>query len=112
MGLFRNGSKRTNSAQKDALLKPITLRVGADMAMRLTFDALNTFGFDAIKDRSEFHEIYAKKGLIEYTISFIEDFGKTHLTILAFSEKAPLKIKKNLKELMAFLHDKLETYIE
>lgn len=112
MGLFRNGSKRTNSAQKDALLKPITLRLGADMALRKTFDVIQEFGFDVIRNRSDFHEIYTKKGEIEYTLSFIEDFGKTHLTILAFSEKKPLKIKKSLKELMAFLRNKLETYIE
>ena len=112
MGLFRNGSKRTNSQQKDALLRPITLRIGADMALKTTFDVLQEFGFDTIRDRPDYHEIYAVKGTIEYTISFIEDFGKTHLSILAFSEKTPLKIKKNLKSLMSFLRDKLEMYIE
>ena len=112
MGLFRNGSKRTNSQQKDAALRPITLRVGADMALKMTFDVLQGYEFDVLKNRTDFHEIYAQKGTIEYTFSFIEDFGKTHLTILAFSERTPLKIKKNLKELMLFLHDKLENYIE
>ncbi|MBR0295104.1 MAG: hypothetical protein IJQ67_04285 [Bacilli bacterium] len=112
MGLFRNGSKRTNSQQKDALLKPITLRLGADMALKTTFDTLPGFCFDIVRDRPDYHEIYAVKGTIEYTFSFIEDFGKTHLSILAFSEKTPLKIKKNLKELMMFLRDKLEMYIE
>ena len=112
MGLFRNGSNRTNSGQKDDLLKPITLRMGADMALKMTLESLKEFGFEVITERLDYHEIYCKKGTIEYTLSFIDDLGKTHLTVLAFSEKTPLKIKKNLKELMAFIRNKLESYIE
>ena len=112
MGLFRNGSNRTNSAQKDELLRPITLRLGSEMALKTTLGVLKEYGFDDIRERSDFHEIYCVKGTIEYTVSFIEDFGKTHLTILAFSERTPLKIKKNLKDLMGFLRNKLENYVE
>ena len=112
MGLFRNGSNRTNSTQKDEMLRPITLRIGAEMALKTTLNALKDYGFDIVRERPDFHEIYCVKGTIEYTISFIEDFGKTHLTILAFSERTPLKIKKNLKDLMGFLRNKLENYVE
>ncbi len=112
MGLFRNGSNRTNSQQKDVLLRPITLRMGADMSLKTTYAVLEKYGFDILRDRSDYHEIYCVKGTIEYTVSFIEDFGKTHLTILAFSEKTPLKIKKNLRDLMGFLRKELESYIE
>ena len=111
MGLFKNRSNRTNSAQRDAALRPILLRTGAPLAGAKTLEALSDFGFDQVTDSLEFHEIYAKKGEFEYTFSFIEDAGKTHLTVLAYSETAPLKIKKNLKEIMLFLRERLSSWI-
>ncbi len=111
MGLFRNGSNRTNSAQKDPALHPILLRMGANLAGARALEALSEYGFDKVTDSLEFHEIYARKGELEFTFSFIEDAGKTHLTVLAFSETAPLKIKKQLKEIMAFLRERLSPWI-
>ena len=71
-------SKRTNSDQKDNALKPIVLRLGAELAMRKTDEALANYGFDKYKTTFDYHEIYASKGNYEYTISFIEDYGKSN----------------------------------
>lgn len=111
MSLFPNNSNRTNSEQKDKDLHPITLRLGADASLKKVMEFLPEFGFDTISPRPDYHEIYARKEMFEYTLSFIEDFGKTHLTILCYSEKRTFKLKNKLKELMAFLRDKLEKHI-
>lgn len=109
--MFKNPSKRTNSEQKDRDLRPITLRMGAEMSLRKVVEILPEFEFQVISPRPDYHEIYARKDEFEFTISFIEDFGKTHVTILCYSETRPFKIKKNLKAFMIFLRDKLENYI-
>ena len=111
MSLF-SGSKRTNSAQKDKNLMPITLKMGATMAMRKVHEVIAEYHFDTLSLREEYHEIFARDGDFEYTFTFIEDFNKTHLSILCYSERKSLKIKKNLQELMGFLRNKLEGVIE
>ena len=112
MGLFANTSKRTNSSQSDAVLKPITFRSGASVSLQRTFDVLQKFEADELRSIEDYHEIYLVKNDVEFTLTFIEDFGKTHLSILAFSEKHPLRLKKNLKLISAFIRSELETYIE
>ena len=105
-------SKRTNSDQKDNALKPIVLRLGAELAMRKTDEALANYGFDKYKTTFEYHEIYASKGNYEYTISFIEDYGKTYVSILIYSDTKVFSLKKHLKEVAIYLREKLEPYME
>lgn len=112
MGLFSNTSTRTNSKQKNEALRPITLRIGADLSLKITAEVLQKYNFTILSPRPDYHEIYAATNNCEFTFSFIEDFGKTHLTVLAFSEKHPFKIKKNLKSIMLFLREKLAEYME
>lgn len=111
MSLFSNISKRTNSGQKDADLRPITLRMGGEMSLIKFMEFLPEYNFDVLTPRQDYHEIYARKDEFEFTISFIEDFGKTHVSILCYSETKPLKIKKNLKLLMVFIREKMDSYI-
>lgn len=105
-------SKRTNSEQKDKALRPIVLRVGAETAMKKVDEVISKYGFDKIKSTFDFHEIYATKGKFEYTISFIEDYGKTHISILIYSESKFFGLKKNLKMFAIFLREELEMYLE
>lgn len=107
---FKNNN-RTNSSQSDKDLKPISLRIGADLSMKKVSEFLPKFEFDTFSVREEYNEIYARKGVIEYTISFIEDYGKTHITVLAYSERHPFKIKKGLKELLPFMRENLKDYL-
>ena len=112
MGLFTKKSNRTNSEQKDDALRPITLRMPASASMKTILPVLEKYEFDILTPREEFHEIYCKKGGYEFTLSFIEDFGKTHLTILIYNERHAFKLKKNLRDLMVFLRNNLENCIE
>ena len=112
MGLFKNSSTRTNSKQKDNALKPVTLNMGADMSLKLVEEALKGFEFETLSPRPDYHEIYAAKEDCEFTFSFIEDFGKTHLSVLAFSEKHPLRMRKLLKSIMLYIREKMEGHIE
>ena len=105
-------SKRTNSAQKDNALKPIVLRMGAELAMRKVDEALASYGFDKYKTTFDYHEIYASKGDYEYTISFIEDYGKTLISILIYSDNKIFGLKKNLKQIALFLREQLESFME
>ncbi len=105
-------SKRTNSTQKDIALKPITLRMGAEMAMRKVGEVMPKYGFDKYKTVSDYHEMYASKGDFEYTISFIEDYGKTHISILIYSDNKIIGLKKNLKSVALFLREQLEPFME
>ena len=111
MGLFSNNN-RTNSKQSDEALRPITLRIGADASLKKTKEFISNFEFDVVSPRDDYHEIYARKGVVEYTISFIEDYGKTHISILGYSETHPLRIKKGLKEVSLFLRENLKDYVE
>ena len=105
-------SKRTNSEQKDLALKPITLRMGAEMAMHKVDEVMPKYGFDKYKAVFEYHEMYASKGNFEYTISFIEDYGKTHISILIYSDNKIIGLKKNLKLVSLFLREQLESFME
>ena len=105
-------SKRTNSEQKDNALKPIVLRLGAELAMRKVDEALAKYDFDKYKTTFDYHEIYASKGNYEYTISFIEDYGKTYVSILIYSDTKVFGLKKNLKQVALFLREQLESFME
>lgn len=112
MGLFSNTSSRTNSSQNDAALRPITFRISSDLAIKKAFDVLQKYESSSISLVEDYHEIYLVKNDVEFTLTFVGDLGKTHLTVLAFSEKHPLRLKKGLKELTSFIRKELETYIE
>ena len=112
MGLFGNNSVRTNSQQKEDVLRPITLRFGADSSLKRVKDIIPELQPEEFIKKEDYHELYIVKDNIEFTLTFIEDLGKTHLTILAYSEKRTFKLKKNLKMLMSFLREKLKDYIE
>ena len=105
-------SKRTNSLQKDDALKNIVLRMGAESAMKIVDQALQQYGFETYKTKFDYHEIYCAKGHFEYTVSFIEDYGKTYLSILIYSDTKVFSLKKNLKDLSLFLRKELEQYME
>ena len=105
-------SKRTNSDQKENALKPIVLRMGIQPAMNKVDEILSKYGFDKYKATFDYHEIYGSKGQFEYTISFFEDFNKTHISILIYSEKRVFSLKKNLKEFALYLREKLKDYME
>ena len=105
-------SKRTNSEQKDKALRPIVLRVGSEIAMRKVDEILPKYGFDKIKSNFDYHEIYATKEKFEYTISFIEDYGKTYISILIYSDNKFFGLKKNLKLFALFIRKELEMYLE
>ena len=108
---LRNRSNRTNSEQKDEALKPLVVRLGANECMNKVNAILLQYQFEVVTPRLDYHETYAKLGYFEFTVSFIEDFGKTNISVLCFSEKKPFGIKKNLKSLMLFLREKLEGYL-
>lgn len=111
MSLF-NKSARTNSAQQDTSLRPITFRFGADISLEKTCDALKKMDSESFKVVKDYHEIYMVMNKTEFTLTFIEDFGKTHLTILAYNEKHPLRIKKYLKKLTGHIREELSSIIE
>ena len=111
MSLFSNSSKRTNGEQKDKDLQPLTLRMGANFSLSKTAEILPEYEFDIISPKEDYHEIYARKDYFEFTISFIEDFGKTHVSVLCYSDTKPFQIKKQLKSFMIFLKEKLSDYI-
>ena len=105
-------SKRTNSAQKDNTLKPIVLRLGVEPAMKKVDEVLSKYGFDKYRATFDFHEIYGVKGDFEYTISFFEDYGKTHVSVLIYSDNKVFSLKKNLKSFALYLREELKDYME
>lgn len=80
--------------------------------MRKVEEVLNGYGFEILSLREDYHEIYACITYYELTLTFVEDFNKTHLSILCYSEKKPFGIKKTLTAVMSFLREKLEGVIE
>ena len=103
LGLFENySSTQENKKEK---LSPLIIKNSPDNILNIINKYLVENSFEEIEKQSNFYEIFAKKGVFEYTFQAIPNGLTSILNIYVFCEKKGksrkelIKIRLLLKEL-------------